>query len=311
MGATPESVGCTHVVALAARSTLKSGGDRLAVQRAAFTLVELLAVISIIGVLVGLLLPAVQAAREASNRLSCQNNLKQIGLAFHSHLDSRRIFPSGGWSNLSPPSYLGRVTLVGRDQRAGWGFQVLPYLEGNDVWKSDAQTAIATPQAVFFCPSRRGPQTVTYADGYDPPLGGGNLVHALCDYAASNLEGTGVVRRLEPVPLREVRDGLTYTLLVADKRLNLAKLGQPQSDDNEGYTAGWDKDTIRSTDRAPDADFVGMDDGDRRFGASHSGGFNAVLGDGSVRPIRYDLDPSIFRRLGNKSDGEVLGLDDI
>jgi uncharacterized protein DUF1559 len=275
------------------------------------SLVELLAVISIISLLLALLLPAVQRVREASHSLSCQNNLKQIGLAFHLHHTAYRGFPTGGWSHLSPPTYVGGVPATGRQQQAGWGFQILSFIEAASIWKSDAVTAIATPQKIFFCPSRRAPQTVKYLDGYSPPLTGGELTHALCDYAASNIEETGVVRHVEPVRLAEIKDGTAHTLLVGDKRLNLAFLGQPQPDDNEGYTAGWDKDTIRSTSRAPDLDYRGLNDGDRRFGASHPYGFNAVLADGSVRPISYTVDPEVFRRLGNKADGESLNLDSL
>ncbi len=276
-----------------------------------FTLVELLVVIAIIGALIGLLLPAVQAAREAARRTECANNLKQIGLAFHNHLLAHGSFPTGGISHTLPPTYIGGAPVVGREQAAGWGFQILSFIEAETIWNSDAMTAIATPQRILFCPSRRAPQTVSYPDGYTPPLTGGDLAHALCDFAASNLDGSGAVRRIEPVRMSEIEDGATHTLLVADKRLNLAFLGEPQSDDNEGYTSGWDKDTMRSTERPPEPDFEGDDDGHRRFGSSHAGGFNAALADGSVQTIGYEVDPKIFERLGNKNDGEAFSLDEI
>ena len=93
-----------------------------------FTLVELLVVISIVGMLIALLLPAVQAAREASRRAQCMNNLKQIGLAFQNHYSAHQFFPSAGWDWFYPPTYQGGMPVTGSEQKAGWGFQILPYV---------------------------------------------------------------------------------------------------------------------------------------------------------------------------------------
>jgi prepilin-type N-terminal cleavage/methylation domain-containing protein/prepilin-type processing-associated H-X9-DG protein len=278
--------------------------------RYGFSLVELLVVIGIFGTLIGLLLPAVQKIRETANRLTCQNNLRQIGLAFQHHHDQHRFFPSGGWEWWTPPAYQNGQPLVGAQQSAGWGFQILPFLEATDVWKAGAATAIGTPNKVFFCPSRRAPQTITYSDQYLPPLTGGDLTHALCDYAASNWEGTGVVQQFRPTRFAEITDGTSNTLLIGDKRLGLRDLGDNQPDDNEGYTAGWDEDTIRRTDRAPAPDHRGPKTGEKRFGSSHPNGINAVFADGSVHSLSFSIDRIVFSYLGNKSDGQLISSSD-
>jgi prepilin-type N-terminal cleavage/methylation domain-containing protein len=273
-----------------------------------FTLVELLVVISIIGVLIALLLPAVQAAREASRRTQCTNHLKQIGLAFQNHHSTHGYFPTGGWNWDDAPTYVNDRPLTGPDQKAGWGFQILPYAEAQNVWQAGPVVAIGTPISFFFCPTRRSPQVVDHIDNYDPPINGGSIAHALCDYAASNRELNGVVQRYEPVNLSQVTDGTSHTLLAADKRLNLAFLGEWQDDDNEGYTSGWNEDTIRSAKKSPSPDLYGDDDadGEKLFGSSHPGTINAALVDGSVRSISMDVDKDTFRRLGDIAGGEQL-----
>jgi type II secretory pathway pseudopilin PulG len=280
-------------------------------------LIELLVVIAVIAVLIGLLLPAVQKVREAAARIQCANNLKQIGLAFHNHHDNYQFFPTGGWDWWATPTYSSGQPVVGEMQQAGWGFQALPFLEGDNAWRGGqaandvarARVAVGTTNKVFFCPSRRAPQTVVFSDpGY---LDGNPTTTALCDYAASNYEETGVVRYRYPTRFADITDGTSNTLLVGDKRLNRGRLGQLQKDDDTGYATGFDADVVRYTNRPPAPDYnAPAGDGDLRFGSSHIGRFNAVLADGSVRSVSYAINPLVFQYLGNKSDGQVIGSDD-
>ena len=285
-------------------------------RRPGFTLVELLVVIAIIGVLIGLLLPAVQKVREAANRVQCQNNLKQIGLAFHNHHDQYGFFPAGGWDWTYPPNYINGQPAIGAQQYAGWGFQVLPFVEGDNAWRGGGATddlgralvAIGASNKVFFCPSRRGPMTLTFSD--DEYLPGVTVTCALCDYAASNWEESGVLRNRFPNRMADITDGTSNTLLAGDKRLNRGLLGQRQKDDDTGYSTGWDEDTVRQTDLPPLPDYSAPEgDGDFRFGSSHTAIFNAVLADGSVRSLTYSINPVTFANLGNKADGQVIDLD--
>jgi len=277
--------------------------------------VELLVVVAIVGVLIGLLIPAVLKIRETSNRMTCVNNLKQIGVAFHSHHTNLGYFPSGGWHWYTPPSYdsFGQP-LLGANQCAGWGFQILPYIDAVDVWRGGPVVAIGTPNPIFFCPTRRAPQTIIYEDQYTPSViaPGAPLTHALADYAASNLEGTGAVRQFYPVQISDITDGTAQTMLVGEKRLDLGWLGNTAPDDNEGYTCGFDHDSVRYTivPPAPDQWFSDNATGDNAFGSSHPDVFNVVFADGSVRTLSYNISPLVFSYLGNKSDGNTVSDSD-
>lgn len=267
-------------------------------------MVELLVVIAIIGILVGMLLPAVQMVREAARRTHCSNNIRQIALAFQMHESAHGFLPSGGWDWFRPPN-----RGIGEDQHAGWGYQILPYIEALAVYDSEPIVAIATPNQIFFCPTRRGPQTVVGDDSYFPRFRVPEVTRALCDYAGSNRDQTGALLRIKPVTFAQISDGTSNTLLVGEKRLNLRMLGQLQDDDNEGYTAGWNEDTIRRTDLPPAPDYSApIGDGEKLFGSSHPTILNMALVDGSVHAIDYQIQPSTFQSLGNRDDGMVVSL---
>src|SRR6266481_9147861 len=106
------------------------------VSRLGFTLIELLVVIAIIGVLIALLLPAVQKVREAASRTQCANNLKQIGLAMHNFHDTYGLFPNQGGQAHSGIAYDSSGTPLGiKYQTAGWLFQILPFIEQDNLYK--------------------------------------------------------------------------------------------------------------------------------------------------------------------------------
>jgi hypothetical protein len=111
--------------------------------------------------------------------------------------------------------------------------------------------------------------------------------------------------------MAEITDGTTNTLLVGDKRLNRSRLGQAQADDNEGYTCGWNEDTVRLISQRPQIDFLGDSSlfGGKAFGSSHPAAFSMALVDGSVRSFAYTVDVGAFKSLGEIDDGKAVSVD--
>ena len=255
-------------------------------RRRGFTLIELLVVVATIAVLIGLLLPAEQKVREAASRASCQNNLKQLGLAAHNCHDVTGHLPAAGWGWwwVGEP---GRGS--GKDQPGGWAFALLPYTEQDNLARlgegasGGAAASDATPGNFW-----------TTADG-----------KATLDPARFN--GPVVPRR--PVMLTAIRRGTSNVLLLGEKYLDPDGYATGKDfGDNECLYTGLNNDVGRSTDRAPKQDKRGLAD-TVGFGSAHVGGMNGCFGDESVRGVRYAVDAGRFKPYGDVQGTAVGELD--
>ncbi len=296
-------------------------------RRCAFTLVELLVVIAIIGILVGLLLPAVQSAREAARRMSCQNNLKQIGLAIHNYHDTYRQFP---WVNANS-------TLGG-----GSAFvAILPHMEQTnafrlyDFTKSNRdpynRQVVSQRLPFYWCPSAVERRPVPECDSDAGRAPGSYAVNiGTEDYnqywsyfglPQPSLDGMIVYSdvRDRKTKFASVTDGSSNTLLVGETAYNLPdylfSFGSCRGESRFSFTYWcnpYPGSTACTTEYAFNPNDV-WNDGVfdrgwvRSFRSDHVGGVQFVFGDGSVHFVSENINAQTLDKLAARNDGEVLG----
>jgi len=252
-----------------------------------FTLIELLVVIAIIAILIGLLLPAVQKVREAANRMSSTNNLKQIGIAAHSYHDNNGRLPLCGVNTANPKDWC-------------WAFVILPYVEQDSLYKTVIAAANATsppslsnstivqnsPVKTYLCPGRNR-QKVATSNGSSPnnfgaftdykiPYGNGGFI-------GSN-DGTTVISLSNVTSL----NGTSNTIFVGEGRMDVNNYTQTNCSGWEEniYSGGYGGTGRQNNSIVKDAPGIGMTDG---WGSPFNGGAPFVMCDGSVRMINYNL----------------------
>jgi prepilin-type N-terminal cleavage/methylation domain-containing protein/prepilin-type processing-associated H-X9-DG protein len=249
-----------------------------------FTLVELLVVITIIGILIALLLPAVQAAREAARKMQCSNNLKQIALGCLGHENSYKVFPSAGWGW----AWAGDPDRgYDKSQPGGWLFNILPHIEQqslHDLGKSNSSTGrtrtAATPLVTYICPTRRAalayPANLSNKFRNITPtvLGrtdyvgntGGTVIPGIGAGPGSLSEGdkwsegtwmalgggslgnaTGVILRRGKCDMAAISDGTSNTYLAGEKYLTPDDYISGQSMEDQGWSTGYDTSVARFT----------------------------------------------------------------
>lgn len=299
-----------------------------AAPRRAFTLVELLVVITIIGILIALLLPAVQAARESARRAQCSNNLKQIGLAVQMFHDHNKMIPYSR-----------------EDTRETWAWIILPFLEQEPLFSKWETTKMYYDQkdevrlAVipgYFCPSRRRPSSAKggstegdvwqgYGDGEGENTPGGLGDYLACagdpqgrwDYYPGLKSGpddtpttpqgaaNGVFwRKGQPLTFADIKDGLTNTFLVGEKHIPNNEFGKQfdssifNGDHGGAFRHAGSGQTLARH----------LSDSGRRFGSMHPEICQFVMGDGAVRPVPVIISSTILGYMANRKDGEAVGV---
>jgi prepilin-type N-terminal cleavage/methylation domain-containing protein len=327
--------------------------------RNALTLLELMIVIAIIGLLIQMMLPAIEMAREAARRSRCANNLRQIGIGVEMHVNTHRFYPSGGWGTF----WVGDPDRgTGPEQPGSWGYNILEFVEEGELrqrgqgLKGESRLAAIselckTPIALFYCPSRRLPRAYDRGDSNRWMTLDGNLrlpidKAARSDYAINvgddlipeikgyilptsyaeteqpgfqwfdNSGYNGISFGRSRVRSQQIEDGYSKTYLVAEKFLPITyyKNGVHKGD-NESIYSGFDDDNGRTAFRPPCRDVSIYDDEKvagthaNSFGSAHVAVWQAVLCDGSVHALSYDIDPDVHKRLANRRDGSVVSIE--
>ena len=312
-------------------------------RRRGFTLVELLVVIAIIGILIGLLLPAVQSARETARRASCQNNLRQIGLALHTFADVHGAFPASGWTRAGPGNPAGKYV--------GWRPLVLPYVEQDNVrqlhdfdlnwWEGVNPTVAAVPVKVFQCPSTPTRIEVLSAVA-KPPRPAMTFANPIAptDFEAimgvwpnsinphlnaplyNSANRYSVMYRNSTTPFSGILDGTSTTIMVAEcsgrPLVYRQRMARPDLVNDQGI--GWaDSEgpfSLHGARADGGAEGCGPAGGcnvalnaknDNEPFSFHIGGGNFLFADAHVGFVSQTIDLPAFAALCTKSAGEVVG----
>lgn len=295
-----------------------------------FTLVELLVVIAIIGILVGMLLPAVQQVREAARRTQCANQCRQMGLAVMNYESAHMHFPPG-WSTNSPMDPLSAPGW-------GWSAHVLPFLDQGNVAENidyrtsiedhDHEVIIQSEMEVFLCPSDPTVDTIVNLDTHiehgDHDHDHDHLVayvgsdddhHELLvsrsNYSGafgsneiedSPLDGNGIFFANSRVRFGDIRDGSSNTIMIGERLNTLGPISWV------GVVADVDEPFARIvaiTDHAPNDPSMHFED----FRSGHIGGINVTLADGSTHFVANTIDESAYRAFGSRAGGEIATLE--
>ncbi len=308
-------------------------------RRGAFTLIELLVVIAIIAILIGLLLPAVQKVREAAARMSCQNNLKQIGLALHNYHDVHGKLPPGG---------ITEGYCCATQSRTNWAIEILPFIEQQAIYQLYDQTVTnehpnnATARTRFIktyqCPSDQPAELLNPASGpgsglqymtssYRAVSGRANITSPLGWF--DNAEGAALPTHfrgalhtvwsqlgLGQETLTGITDGTSNTLMVGEYMTRTT----PRRRTFWAYTyTSYNQSSVHPASHTFLADFdrcqtisasLGLDNRPcrRAFGSFHTNGANFVFCDGSVRFIPQTVDMNILATMATIAGGEVSSL---
>jgi type II secretory pathway pseudopilin PulG len=287
-------------------------------------MIELLMVIGIVGVLIGLLLPAIQSSRESARQVQCANNLMQLGVAMGSYTSTHRVLPPGVVNDKGP------ILNLPQGYHYGWAVQVLPFFERGavhrrfnfreGVYVPSNETARTVSIPTFLCPSNFLPGPTSYAGCH-------HHVEAPID-----VENQGVLFLNSHVGYDDITDGLAETILLGEIRSGGPTLGWASGTraslrntgtrinardpflPSPGSSASFSGNPVDPRERAAAVvklveDGVLPIDSVGGYSSWHPGGSNFLFCNGSVRSLKQNIDEGVYRSLGNRADGNLISDD--